>query len=257
MNPASPSPTDRGVMVVTGGSRGIGAATAVLAAQRGYAVCLSYARDARAAEETAARITHQGGEALTVHADVADEGDVRGLFQAVPTAWGPVTCVVNNAGILFPQGRVEDVDAERLRRIFNVNVVGAFLVAREAVRAMSTAHGGAGGSIVNVSSRAAVLGAANEYVDYAASKAALDTLTTGLSQEVAPFGIRVNGVRPGIIRTDIHASGGEPGRPDRLAPSLPLRRAGEPDEVAQAILWLASDEAAYVTGAFIDVGGGR
>lgn len=244
------------VMLITGGSRGIGAATAVLAATQGYTVCLSYVRARSAAEGIVAAVADQGGRALAVRADVSEPDDVSALFEAA-ASMGRVTSVVNNAGILFPQGRVEDVDAERLRRLLDVNVVGAFLVAREAVLRMSTAQGGAGGSIVNVSSRAAVLGAAGEYVDYAASKAALDALTIGLSGEVAPFGVRVNGVRPGFIRTDIHASGGEPGRPDRLAPAIPLRRAGEPDEVARAICWLASDEASYVTGTFIDVGGGR
>lgn len=243
-------------MIVTGGSRGIGAATALLAAAQGYAVCLSYVQAHDDAERLVAAVSDQGGRARAVRSDVSDPDDVAGLFTAA-AEMGRVACVVNNAGILLPQGRVEDVDADRLRRLLDVNVVGAFLVARAAVRQMSTEHGGAGGSIVNVGSRAAVLGAANEYVDYAASKAAVDALTVGLSQEVAPFGVRVNGVRPGIIRTDIHASGGEPGRPDRLGPAVPLRRAGEPEEVAQAILWLASPEASYVTGTFVDVGGGR
>ena len=250
------TPAGDQVMVVTGGSRGIGAAIARLAAARGYRVCLSYVVDGAAAEGVLADINDEGGTAVAVRADVSEPGDVTALFESA-SGLGRISAVVNNAGILFPQGRVEDVDADRLRRLLDVNVVGAFLVARAAVRQMSTAHGGSGGSIVNVSSRAAVLGAADEYVDYAASKAALDALTIGLSQEVAPFGVRVNAVRPGIIRTDIHASGGEPGRPDRLAPVIPLRRAGDPDEVARAVCWLASDEASYVTGTFIDVGGGR
>jgi NAD(P)-dependent dehydrogenase (short-subunit alcohol dehydrogenase family) len=244
-------------MLVTGGGRGIGAATALLAAERGYAVCISYVQDAESAAQVAGRVRAAGTEALVVRADVSAEHDVERLFASIDDTWGSLSCVVNNAGVLFEQGRVDEVDAARLRRLFDVNVVGAFLVAKQAVLRMSTARGGSGGSIVNVGSRAGVLGAAHEYVDYAASKGALDTLTTGLSAEVAREGIRVNGVRPGVIRTSIHASGGEPGRPDRLAPSIPIGRPGEPQEVAEAILWLASDEASYVTGTFIDVSGGR
>lgn len=256
MTPSNAPSGRNEVMVVTGGSRGIGAATARLGAARGYRVCLSYVNDKAAADRVVVDVTDAGGDAVAVRADVSEPADVAALFEAA-SAVGRVAVVVNNAGILFRQGRVEDTDANRLRRLLDVNVVGAFLVARSAVHAMSSAFGGSGGSLVNVSSRAAILGAAHEYVDYAASKAAVDALTIGLSQEAAPFGVRVNAVRPGIIRTDIHASGGEPGRTDRLAPTIPLRRAGEPDEVARAILWLASDEASYVTGTFIDVGGGR
>jgi NAD(P)-dependent dehydrogenase (short-subunit alcohol dehydrogenase family) len=257
-----PTPDDvdapeRRIMLVTGGSRGIGAATVLMAASRGYSVCLTYAHDQESAARVAALVEAHGAEALVVRADVSSEDDVRRAFDAIDAAWGPVACVVNNAGVLFAQGRVDEVDAVRLRRLFDVNVIGAFLVAKEAVLRMSTAHGGAGGSIVNVSSRAAVLGSPHEYVDYAASKGAVDTLTTGLAVEVAGEGIRVNGVRPGIIRTTIHASGGEPGRPDRLGPMIPMGRPGEPEEVAEAILWLASDQAAFVTGTFIDVSGGR
>jgi NAD(P)-dependent dehydrogenase (short-subunit alcohol dehydrogenase family) len=244
-------------MIVTGGSRGIGAATAVLAAARGYAVCVGYREDEAAAQSVTDRVRAQGEAALAVRADVSSEEDVRRLFRTVDDAWGGVTCVVNNAGVLFPQCRVDEVDAARLRRLLDVNVVGAFLVAKEAVLRMSTAHGGSGGAIVNVSSRAALLGSPNEYVDYAASKGAIETLTIGLAREVAGEGIRVNGVRPGIIRTEIHAAGGEPGRPDRLVPTIPMGRAGEPREVAEAIVWLASDAAAFVTGTFIDVAGGR
>src|SRR6266850_7547321 len=244
-------------ILVTGGSRGIGAATARLAAERGYAVCVNYRKNGAAAEEVVAGITAAGGAALAVGADVASEPDVVRLFETVDARLGPVTSLVNNAGILERQTRVEHIDAARIDRVFATNVRGAFLCAREAVRRMSTAHGGGGGAIVNVSSRAAQLGAPGEYVDYAASKAALDALTVGLAREVAGEGIRVNGVRAGIIYTDIHASSGEPGRVDRLGPALPMQRGGDAIEVARAILWLLSDEASYSTGTFIDVAGGR
>jgi Dehydrogenases with different specificities (related to short-chain alcohol dehydrogenases) len=202
-------------------------------------------------------ITGAGGRACAVHADVASEADVVRLFETVDRELGAVTALVNNAGILETQARVDAMDAARIGRIFATNVTGAFVCAREAVKRMSTKRGGTGGAIVNVSSRAALLGAPGEYVDYAASKAALDTLTVGLAKEVAAEGIRVNGVRAGIIRTEIHASGGEPGRPDRLGPTLPMQRAGEAIEVARAIVWLLSDEASYTTGSFVDVSGGR
>ena len=247
----------RKTIVVTGGSRGIGAATARLAAERGYAVCVNFRRNGAAAEAVAARIIAAGGVALAVGADVASEPDVIRLFETVDARLGPITALVNNAGILERQMRVEHVDAARIDRIFATNVRGAFLCAREAVRRMSTAHGGTGGAIVNVSSRAAQLGAPGEYVDYAASKAALDTLTIGLAREVAAEGIRVNAVRAGIIYTEIHADGGEPNRVDRLGPTLPMQRGGEAVEVARAILWLLSEEASYSTGAFVDVSGGR
>lgn len=247
----------RNILLVTGGSRGIGAATAQLAATRGYAVCLSYVTNAAAADAVVAAITHAGGEAQAVRADVGVEADVIRLFATVDRTLGPLTAFVNNAGILDQQTRVEHMTATRLQRIFTTNITGAFLCAREAVRRMSTANGGQGGAIVNLSSRAAQLGAPNEYVDYAASKGAIDTLTIGLAKEVAAEGIRVNAVRPGIIDTDIHASGGEPDRVARLAPSIPMQRGGSVDEVAQAILWLLSDEASYVTGTCIDVTGGR
>jgi NAD(P)-dependent dehydrogenase (short-subunit alcohol dehydrogenase family) len=245
------------VLLVTGGSRGIGAETARLAAERGYAVCVNYRKNRAAADEVVRSIAAAGGTALAVEADVASEPDVTRLFETVDTRLGPLSVLINNAGILERQTRVEHVDAARLDRIFATNVRGAFICAREAVRRMSTAHGGAGGAIVNVSSRAAQLGAPGEYVDYAASKAALDALTIGLAREVAGEGIRVNGVRAGIIYTGIHADGGEPGRVDRLGPTLPMKRGGEAVEVARAILWLASDEASYSTGTFIDVAGGR
>ncbi|HJZ72477.1 MAG TPA: SDR family oxidoreductase [Vicinamibacterales bacterium] len=246
-----------GVMIVTGGSRGIGAATACLAAVRGYAVCVNYRARRDAAERVAREITASGGRAVAVGADVAAEADVERLFTAVDAQLGRVTALVNNAGRLERQARVDEIDAARIDRVFATNVRGAFLCAREAVRRMSTARGGAGGAIVNVSSRAAQLGAPGEYVDYAASKAALDALTIGLAREVAAEGIRVNAVRAGIIYTDIHADGGEPGRVDRLAPTLPMKRGGDAIEVARAILWLLSDEASYSTGSFIDVAGGR
>lgn len=245
------------VLLVTGGSRGIGAATAELAARRGYAVCVNYRHREEAAGALVQRIRDCGGLAVAVRADVSVEAEVVELFQAVDRELGPLTALVNNAGVLEPQCRLEDLRADRLHRIFSTNVIGSFLCAREAVRRMSTRHGGRGGAIVNVSSVAARLGAAGEYVDYAASKGALDTMTVGLAAEVAGEGIRVNGVRPGFIYTDIHADGGEPGRVDRVKAHLPLRRGGQPEEVARAILWLLSDEASYTTGSILEVAGGR
>jgi NAD(P)-dependent dehydrogenase (short-subunit alcohol dehydrogenase family) len=245
------------VVVVTGGGRGIGAATAVTAAERGYDVCVVYQHRQEAAETVVARCLAAGVRGLAVAADVSVEDDVVRLFSTVDERLGPIAALVNNAGIVDRQIRVVDIDAGRVERMLRVNVVSAFLCAREAVRRMSTHRGGAGGCIVNVSSRAAVLGSPGEYVDYAASKAAVDTLTVGLAKEVAAEGIRVNAVRPGLINTDIHASGGEPGRVERLKASVPLGRGGQPDEVAAAVLWLLSDEASYVTGTLLDVGGGR
>jgi NAD(P)-dependent dehydrogenase (short-subunit alcohol dehydrogenase family) len=244
-------------ILVTGASRGIGAATARLAAQRGYAVCVNFRSNRAAADAVVHDIESAGGKAIAVGADVSVEADVLRLFDAVDARLGRLSALVNNAGLLETQSRVDQIDAARLGRIFATNVTGAFLCAREAVKRMSTARGGPGGAIVNVSSRAAQLGASGEYVDYAASKAALDALTIGLAREVGGEGIRVNGVRPGIIYTDIHASGGDPGRVDRLGPQLPMKRGGEAIEVARAILWLLSDEASYSTGTFIDVAGGR
>ena len=245
------------VLVVTGGSRGIGAAIARLAAQAGYAVCLSYLGNRKAAEEVVASIAGQGGTALAVQADVAVEADVVRLFAQVDASLGRITALVNNAGILERQMRVEDMDAARIGRIFATNVTGSFICAREAVRRMSTRHGGAGGAIVNLSSRAARLGSPGEYVDYAASKGAIDTFTVGLAREVAAEGIRVNAVSPGIIHTDIHASGGDPQRVERLQDTVPMKRGGTAEEVARAVLWLLSDEASFTTGATIDVAGGR
>uniref|UniRef100_UPI002FDF01F0 SDR family oxidoreductase n=1 Tax=Atlantibacter subterraneus TaxID=255519 RepID=UPI002FDF01F0 len=236
------------IALITGGSRGIGKATALLLAQQGLRVVVNYHRDRQAAQEVVEEITRAGGEALAWQADVSDEQQVVTMFTAIDEAWGPVNVLVNNAGILATQCRVENLTADRINRVLSTNVTGYFLCCREAVKRMSTEHGGSGGAIVNVSSVAARLGSPGEYVDYAASKGAVDTLTTGLSLEVAAQGIRVNGVRPGFIYTDMHASGGEPGRVDRVAPAIPMRRGGQPEEVAQAIAWLVSDSASYVTG---------
>ena len=241
-----------GVMLITGSSRGIGAATARLAAARGYKVCVNYVRDRSAGEALAREI---GG--IAVAADVSVEADVVTLFAEVDRRLGRLTVLVNNAGIVDRAARVDEMSMARLERMFAINITGSFLCAREAVKRMSTRHGGTGGAIINLSSVAARIGAPAMYVDYAAAKGAIDTLTLGLSKEVAAEGIRVNAVRPGVIRTEIHASGGDPGRAERMGPSIPLGRPGEAQEIARAILWLASDEASYVTGAILDVAGGR
>lgn len=245
------------VLIVTGGSRGIGAATARLVAQSGYAVCISFLRDEVAASTVVDEISQAGGEAIAFPADVSIEAEVVRLFEQANEALGSVTALVNNAGILEQHTRVEHMDAARLSRVFATNVIGSFLCAREAVRRMSIKNGGDGGVIVNLSSAASRLGSPNEYVDYAASKGAIDTFTLGLAKEVASEGIRVNAVRPGVIYTDIHSSGGEPNRVDRVKGSVPMQRGGTADEVAKAILWLLSDDASYSTGALIDVAGGR
>ena len=245
------------ILLVTGGSRGIGAATALLAAQRGYAVAVNYQNNASAAEAVVRQIHEAGQRAIAVQADVADEAQVLRMFDEVDQRLGRLDALVNNAGVVDRAQRIEDMSVERWQRQFATNVIGSFTCAREAVRRMSTRRGGRGGAIVNVSSVAAKLGSANQYVDYAASKAAIDTFTLGLAHEVAGDGIRVNAVRPGVIDTDIHASGGQPDRAWRLAPNIPMQRPGTAQEIAQAIVWLLSDEASYTTGAVLDVGGGR
>jgi NAD(P)-dependent dehydrogenase (short-subunit alcohol dehydrogenase family) len=243
--------------MVTGGSRGIGAATAQLAAARGYAVCVNYRSNADAAAAVVRGIERAGGRAVAVQGDVRVEEDVVRLFDTCDRALGPLSALVNNAGILETQMRVDQMSGDRIRRVFETNVVGAFLCAREAVRRLSTRFGGGGGAIVNVSSGASRLGSPGEYVDYAATKGALDTMTIGLAREVAAEGVRVNAVRAGFIYTEIHASGGEPNRVDRVKTMVPMQRGGTAEEVAQAILWLLSDEASYTTGSFIDVTGGK
>ena len=245
------------VIIVTGASRGIGAATALLAARDGYRVCVNYLKNSAAAGDVVRQIEAGGGRALAVAADVASESDVKQLFEIVDRELGTVTALVNNAGILETQTRVDDMDSARINRILATNVTGCFICAREAVKRMSTKYGGQGGAIVNVSSSASRLGAPGEYVDYAASKGAVDSFTIGLSKEVAAEGIRVNAVRPGFIYTDIHASGGEPNRVDRVKRGVPMGRGGHAEEVAHAIIWLLSDQAAYSTGTFIDVTGGK
>ncbi|CAH1649273.1 putative NAD(P)-binding oxidoreductase with NAD(P)-binding Rossmann-fold domain [Hyphomicrobiales bacterium] len=245
-----------GVLVITGGSRGIGRATALKAAAAGYRVVVNYTADAAAADAVVSAIAEAGGAAKAVQGDVANEADVIRLF-ADADAFGPLVGLVNNAGVIDRAMSLVDMSAERITRLMMVNVVGSLIVAREAVRRLSTQYGGKGGVIVNLSSRAAELGGAKQYVDYAATKGAIDSLTRGLALEVADQGIRVAGVRPGIIETDIHASAGDPDRAARMGSTLPMGRAGSADEVADAILWLLSDKASYVTGTTIDVSGGR
>ena len=245
------------VAIITGSSRGIGAATARLLGQSGYQVCVNYRSNESAAMNVVADLEDSDVKAIAVRGDVSDESDVVQLFKTVDQELGQLTALVNNAGIVLPQTRVENMDASRINRMLSTNVTGYFLCCREAIRRMSNKHGGHGGSIVNVSSAAARIGSAGEYVDYAASKGAIDTLTRGLALEVADEGIRVNCVRPGFIHTEMHADGGEPNRVDRLAETIPLKRGGTPEEVANAIRWLLSEEASYATGSFIDVAGGR
>lgn len=248
---------DQQILLITGGGRGIGAAVAVLAAQRGFAVAVNYASNSLAADDVVRTIRAGGGTAIAVQADVGDEAQVLAMFEKVDAKLGRLTALVNNAGVVDMQARVDEMSVARLERMFRINVVGSFVCAREAVRRMSTKHGGSGGSIVNVSSAASRLGSPGQYVDYAASKGAIDTFTVGLAKEVAEEGIRVNAVRPGLIETDIHASGGMPERAAMLAPTVPMKRTGTPAEIAGAIVWLLSPEASYTTAALLDVTGGR
>jgi NAD(P)-dependent dehydrogenase (short-subunit alcohol dehydrogenase family) len=245
------------IVLVTGGSRGIGAAIAVLAARKGYAVAVNYTANSLAADEVVRQIRADGGTAITVQADVADEDQVMAMFAKVDAKLGRLTALVNNAGVVDIGQRVDEMSGQRMRRMFDINVLGSFYCAREAVRRMSTRHGGTGGAIVNVSSAASRLGSPGQYVDYAAAKGAIDVMTMGLAKEVAAEGIRVNAVRPGLIETDIHASGGLPNRVRDLAHQVPMQRGGTADEVAQAIVWLLSDEASYTTMSLVDVSGGR
>lgn len=245
------------VVLVTGGSRGIGAATALTAARAGYAIAVNYQANSLAADAVVRAIRDNGGQAMAVQADVSRESEVLAMFQRIDAKWGALTALVNNAGVVDVSCRVDGMDVARLTRMLNTHVLGSFVCAREAILRMSTRHGGSGGAIVNVSSAASKLGSPGQYVDYAACKGAIDTFTIGLAKEVAAEGVRVNAVRPGIIETDIHASGGEPDRAQRLAPQVPMQRPGSAQEVADAIVWLLSAKASYCTGALLDVGGGR
>ena len=244
-------------MLITGASRGIGAATALLAAERGFSVAVNYHKNKAAADAVVNQIRQNGGLAKAFQADVSQETEIVRLFEAVDVELGRLTSLVNNAGILEQQCRLENITEQRLQRIFAANTLGAFICCREAIKRMSPKYGGSGGTIVNVSSIAARTGAPFEYIDYAASKGAIDALTIGLAKEVADEGIRVNGIRPAFIHTDIHASGGEPDRIERIKETIPLKRGGRASEVAEAILWLASEQSSYSTGIFIDVTGGR
>ena len=245
------------VMLITGASRGIGAATARLAAQQGYALCLNYHQRADAANAVLEQVLGLGVTAIAVQADVADETQVLHMFDVIDREFGRLDVLVNNAGMLEQQMRLEQMDAARWSRVLGANVIGSFLCAREAIKRMSTRHGGQGGAIVNLSSVAARLGAPGEYIDYAAAKGAIDSMTLGLAKEVASEGIRVNAVRPGVIHTEIHAAGGEPDRVERVKASVPMGRGGQAEEIAEAILWLASEKASYTSGALLDVAGGR
>ncbi len=244
-------------LLITGGSRGIGAACALLGARAGYRVAVNYVSNEAAANSVVAEIEAAGGEAFVIKGDVAKEADILAMFEAVDRRWGRLDAFINNAGVVDVATRVDQMSAERLERMFRINLTGSFLCAREAVKRMSTKHGGDGGAIVNLSSAAVKIASPNQYVDYAATKAGIDVMTKGLALEVAEEGIRVNAVRPGIIDTDIHASGGEPDRIAQLRGVVPMKREGSPEEVAQTILWLLSDEASYITGTALDVTGGR
>lgn len=246
-----------GTIIVTGSGRGIGASTALLAAQKGYSVCINYTNRGDAANQIVETIRHKGGKAIAVQTDVSDEASIKAMFDTAIAELGPLVALVNNAGITGKLGRFVDVDAQSLRRVLEVNIIGTMLCSREAVRRMSTVFGGHGGSIVNISSRAAQYGGPNEYVHYAASKAAVESFTIGLAREVASEGIRVNCVSPGLIETEIHAAAGDAQRLQRMASQIPIQRAGKPEEVAAAILWLLSDEASYCAGSILAVGGGR
>lgn len=245
------------IVLITGGSRGIGAATVRLAASRGYRVAFTYLQRASTAQALVSEIESTGGTAIALQADVGIEADVLRVFDEVDSRLGTLSALVNNTGVLEQQMRLDQMDAARWTRVLTTNVIGSFVCAREAVRRMSTRHGGRGGAIVNVSSIAAVIGGANEYIDYAASKGAVDSMTVGLAREIATEGVRVNCVRPGPVRTEIHASGGEPGRVDRIKAAIPMQRGGEPEEVAATVMWLLSSEASYITGAIVDISGGR
>lgn len=245
------------IAVVTGASRGIGAATAIRLANDGYDICVNYLQNHKAAEETLAAVREYGVKAIAVQADISSENEVKRLFEEVDSKLGTLTALINNAGIVLPQARLVDMNADRINKVLRTNVTGYFLCCQQAIKRMSTKAGGSGGSIVNISSAAARIGSAEEYIDYAASKGAVDTLTMGLAKEVAAEHIRVNCVRPGFIHTDMHASAGEPDRVERLKSTLPLSRGGRPDEIAAAVAWLVSEEASYTCGAFLDVAGGR
>jgi len=249
--------TNKGSILITGASRGIGAATAIMAGARGYDVCVNYLKNKEAAQRVVDTITSRGGKAIAVQADVSLEADVERLFAEVDKKLSPIAALVNNAGILETQKKVKEMEASRLHRIISVNILSCFLCSKQAIKQMSTENGGGGGAIVNVSSIASRTGSPGEYVDYAASKGAIDTFTIGLAKEVAAEGIRVNAVRPAFIYTEIHADGGEPDRVERIKASIPMNRGGHPEEVAAAILWLLSEESSYTTGSFIDISGGK